>query len=203
MRPQAGRAISGLLLASTCWLSAWGQDDRFWSRHVQDLVRLCESLGHSLSPELAAALANAAGQGPGPVEPLLDRHCLALVHINPESRVKVARGPAQAVLEVGRPACYLVRVDNEAGVTQPLAVTGPQIRLSDADQPLRGAWLQALVRHPSGRLSGQRVEYVILRLVADQAGKREATLIFDVGQGTQDLGFRAEVPILFTIRPRP
>ena len=50
-------------------------------------------------------------------------------------------------------------------------------------------------------LSGQPVEYVLLRLTARQAGKREATLMFDVGQGTQDLGFRNEVPILFTVRP--
>jgi hypothetical protein len=42
---------------------------------------------------------------------------------------------------------------------------------------------------------------VILRLRSSEAGKREATLQFDVGQGTQDLGFRAEVPILFTVRP--
>jgi hypothetical protein len=33
-----------------------------------------------------------------------------------------------------------------------------------------------------------------------QSGKREATFQFDVGQGTQDLGFRAEVPILFAIQ---
>jgi hypothetical protein len=40
-----------------------------------------------------------------------------------------------------------------------------------------------------------------VRLAAHEAGKREATLKFDVGQGTQDLGFRAEVPVLFTVRP--
>jgi hypothetical protein len=37
-------------------------------------------------------------------------------------------------------------------------------------------------------------------LTALEAGKREATLNFDVGQGTQDLGFRAEVPILFHVK---
>src|SRR5262249_51702278 len=36
---------------------------------------------------------------------------------------------------------------------------------------------------------------------SSEAGKREVVLGFDVGQGTQDLGFRAEVPILFTILP--
>ena len=38
-------------------------------------------------------------------------------------------------------------------------------------------------------------------LIHNVAGKREATVGFDIGQGTQDLGFRAEVPILFTVRP--
>jgi hypothetical protein len=51
------------------------------------------------------------------------------------------------------------------------------------------------------KLSGLKLEYVVLRLQTDEVGKREATLRFDVGQGTQDLGFRGEVPVLFTVRP--
>jgi hypothetical protein len=42
----------------------------------------------------------------------------------------------------------------------------------------------------------------VLRLTAREGGKREATFRFDVGQGTQDLGFRGEVPVLFTVRAR-
>jgi hypothetical protein len=34
-----------------------------------------------------------------------------------------------------------------------------------------------------------------------ETGKREATLSFDIGQGTQDLGFRSEVSLLFNIVP--
>src|SRR5690606_37536498 len=34
-----------------------------------------------------------------------------------------------------------------------------------------------------------------------EAGKREATVSFDIGQGTQDLGFRAEAPVLFEVKP--
>lgn len=45
------------------------------------------------------------------------------------------------------------------------------------------------------------MEYRILQLYSKDAGKREAKLIFDVGQGTQDLGFRSEVDILFTAAP--
>ena len=46
-------------------------------------------------------------------------------------------------------------------------------------------------------LNGAPVEYVLLTLTPKEAGLREATLSFDVGQGTQDLGFRGELPVLF------
>ena len=54
----------------------------------------------------------------------------------------------------------------------------------------------------TANLSGLKVEYAIALIYSGDAGKREATLGFDVGQGTQDLGFRAEVPVLFTIRDK-
>jgi hypothetical protein len=50
-------------------------------------------------------------------------------------------------------------------------------------------------------LSGLLLEYRILQLYSRDAGSREATLAFNVGQGTQDLGFRNEVPLLFTCLP--
>jgi hypothetical protein len=134
---------------------------------------------------------------------LLDPHCLIRIAINPESRVKVARGPARAELVRGESAYLLVKIHNEAGVTQALKVKGPQLIAKGKED--RDRWLEAVVYGgpPLGKtLSGQPVEYVLLRLVARQAGKREATLAFDVGQGTQDLGFRNEVPILFTVRAR-
>src|SRR5262249_47777127 len=122
------------------------------------------------------------------------------VTINPESRVKVARGPAAAELPFNRAAVVLIKVHNEAGVTQALKVAGPQLR--SRDQTGKGRWLEAAVvtTKPFARtLSGQAVEYVAVRRAAHEAGRREATLKCDVGQGTQDLGFRAEVPILFKI----
>jgi hypothetical protein len=136
------------------------------------------------------------------VQKLLDPLCLVGVSINPESRVKAARGEAPAELREGREAVVLIKVVNEGGVTQPLTVTGPQVRSKGGEG--EGQWLEAAVfaGPPLGKtLSGSRLEYVPLRLTPHEAGKREATLKFDVGQGTQDLGFRAEVPVLFTVRP--
>jgi hypothetical protein len=135
------------------------------------------------------------------LQKVLDPQCLVAVSINPESRVKAARGPASAELRRGRERVVLVKVVNEAGSTPALKVTGPQLR-SGGDAGL-GQWLEArvLTDPPLGKtLTGGRLEYLPLVLVAHEAGKREATLKFDVGQGTQDLGFRAEVPVLFTVR---
>jgi hypothetical protein len=135
------------------------------------------------------------------IQKLLDPHCLVAVTINPESRVKAARGAAEAALWRDRDVYFLVKVHNEAGVTHALTAGGPQLRTRD--QPAAGRWLEGTVHGApplAKTLSGERVEYVLLRLKAHETGKREATLAFDVGQGTQDLGFRAEVPILFTVR---
>src|SRR5207248_2890128 len=49
--------------------------------------------------------------------------------------------------------------------------------------------------------SGLAVEYALALIYSGESGRREATLGVHVGQGTQDLGFRGETPILFDIRP--
>jgi hypothetical protein len=63
-------------------------------------------------------------------------------------------------------------------------------------------WVKVAIvnKKPFARgLTGKRLEYRVMMLTPQQSGKREATLTFDVGQGTQDLGFRSEVPILFNV----
>ena len=135
------------------------------------------------------------------VQRIFDPYCLVGVSINPESRVKAARGPWEAKLVRGQELFILVKVQNEAGVTQGLKVAGEQLRT--ANETGKARWLEASIhvgKPLEDRLTGQRLEYVVLRLKAHEAGKREAVLKFDVGQGTQDLGFRAEVPILFNVK---
>ncbi|MBC7819268.1 MAG: CehA/McbA family metallohydrolase, partial [Planctomycetaceae bacterium] len=51
------------------------------------------------------------------------------------------------------------------------------------------------------QLSGLALEYRIIQLYSREIGRREAKLGFNVGQGTQDLGFRNTVPILFNAAP--
>lgn len=178
--------------------------------HVAGVLDALEGLKAPLPDDDSKALRKLLKPQPDEDEPdvslaiqkLLDKHCLVGVTINPESRVKVARGPRAAGLRRGVPVAVLVKVQNDAGVTQPLAVGGPEVREGKDDKG-EGKWLDASVhgeRPLNKALGGHVVEYVVLRLTAREAGKREATLRFDVGQGTQDLGFRAEVPILFTVR---
>jgi hypothetical protein len=120
-----------------------------------------------------------------------EARCLLVVSINPESRVKAERGTAAAQLRRGATTLLVVKVLNDGGVTAPLRVSGPGI---DA-----GGWLDAGFAGKT-RLSGGPVDYLFLRLTPREAGRREATFRFDVGQGTQDLGFRAEVPVLFRVQ---
>jgi hypothetical protein len=46
-----------------------------------------------------------------------------------------------------------------------------------------------------------KIEYALALIYCSESGAREATLSFDVGEGTQDLGFRSEIPVLFNVRP--
>lgn len=155
------------------------------------------------------------------LQKILDRHCLAQVRINPEGRVSVAAGPVPKQLIQQGWRTFLVKVHNEAGVTAELKVGSPQSgptyqqgkhpreRPMTVDklvtaQESEGRFLDidAQQSQPlTAKLSGLAVEYRLVQLFSRDKGSREATLIFDVGQGTQDLGFRNETPILFKCLP--
>ena len=51
------------------------------------------------------------------------------------------------------------------------------------------------------RLSGLSVEYRILAIYSHDSGQRSAKISFNVGQGTQDIGFRNELVLTFNILP--
>ena len=51
------------------------------------------------------------------------------------------------------------------------------------------------------RLSGLAIEYQILEVYSRDAGARAAKIGFNVGQGTQDIGFRNDVAIVFNAVP--
>lgn len=175
---------------------------------------LGEPLTDAQQEQLAAALKEMDEDKAGDaIQAIFDPLCIAGVNINPESRVKVARGAAEATLNEQGWRVFLIKVHNAAGVTAPLGVqspnaapvyarssnaAAPELRVKPEDVPNRWMDIQSFNSQPLNKdLSGLDLEYRILQVYSRDRGKREATLKFDVGQGTQDLGFRNELAILF------
>jgi hypothetical protein len=153
------------------------------------------------------------------IQQILDPLCLAIVNINPEARVKVIRGPSPARLMQGGWTTFLVKVINEAGSTAELHATSPnaesplhpgsgdpKVRKEDVIPPgisqSRFLEIQVYRNRPMlSHLSGLKLEYAIVQLYSKDAGQREAEIGFNIGQGTQDIGFRNSIPILFNSIP--
>jgi hypothetical protein len=151
------------------------------------------------------------------IERVLDRHALLLVHINPESRVKVEQGAVTPELVEGGTRLFLVKVVNEAGVTAPLKVESPnsgrvyrtstfapEPKMTLTPQDVRERWADMAIydRQPMRpRLSGLALEYLVLQVYSRDRGQRSAEISVNVGQGTQDVGFRNDVLVVFTAQP--
>ena len=171
-----------------------------------DAQRINAAMGR---PDEAAAVAE--------LEHILDQYALAIVTINAESRVKVEVGSAKPELEQEGTRLFLVKVVNGAGVTAKLQVQSensgtvyvqsdrsadPAMKLTTEDLKQRWADISLYDKNPfSERLSGLGLEYRILSIYSRDAGERSAKLSFNVGQGTQDIGFRNEAMVLFKILP--
>lgn len=161
------------------------------------------------------------------IQAVLDGRCLCLVNINPEMRVKVAPGAAKPELVEQGWRQFLVKVVNESGTTAALRAVSPNAVSVYSDEgggPKRSAsdqfyrekgqnlaltdnaqlWLdlQTYDSQPLGKsLSGLPLEYRIVQVYSRDAGRREAKISFNVGQGTQDIGYRNDVDMLFTCLP--
>lgn len=174
----------------------------------EDKIRITALQNRPLTQEIVKHIQN-----------ILDPYCLALININPESRVKVLRGPAKAKLIQNGWVSYLVKVNNEAGVTAQLQVQSPNAAtplyapsfdhrvdekkiLTAGQVANRFLEIQLYRNRPMlPNLSGLKLEYAILQIYSKDAGQREVEIGFNVGQGTQDIGFRNSVNILFSISP--
>lgn len=193
--------------------------------NVARVTEAFEFLGTPLPAELVTQL-NTAGQArdAAKLQELLDPRAVFVVTINPEVRVKVQRGPGKALIQQAGFTPLLVKVINQSTIAKPLNIKSPQ-----AGPVYAGAAVFILQRQAqtelndnenrSGRtdrflnvemfqappmtrnLSGLEAEYAIALVASSEAGKREATIEFDVGQGTQDIGFRGELPVLFDVSP--
>ena len=186
------------------------------------LVEALDYVGAPLSDEHRAAIDTAVAStdhvaGTRAIQEALDPYCLLGVNISPESRVKVAEGPTRKELVEHGWRSFLVKVHNEAGATaRPVAEspnaaqlyrrsTGsaePAVTVPPADVHNRFLELDLYGKRPlKETLSGLSLEYRLLQLYTNASGKREAVLGFNIGQGTQDIGFRNEVAVLFDCLP--
>lgn len=182
------------------------------------LAYLGQPLAQSDREAINQAMANhEEGTAIAQLQQILDKYALAIVDINPESRVKVEPGPAKPELVEAGTRIFLVKVINKAGVTARLQAESvnalpvyvrsdsspePPKKIAPADVRDRWMTLEMYDKNPMrGRLSGLPLEYQILQIYSRDKGQRSATISFDVGQGTQDVGFRNEMTTYFTALP--
>jgi hypothetical protein len=193
--------------------------------NIERLVEALAYLGAPLPAELRRDLLQAGqARDARTLQQRLDPRVLLAVHINPEARVKVSRGSAPAVLQQAGYTPVIVKIVNESGGSQRLGIGSPQagpvyagmarlsaqrmqqehLRQNENTEKRTDRFLDLeMFNAPpmTPNLSGLEVEYAIALIYSSEAGRREATLTFDVGQGTQDLGFRGEAPVLFDSMP--
>jgi hypothetical protein len=189
---------------------------------TERLVEALEFIGAPLSRDDQEALKKAmklsdSADAVAAIQKVLDPHCVAGVTINAESRVSVIDGPVKKELIQQGWRTFLVKVHNEAGITAELKIESPNVapiykRSSGSPDPkldvkptdVPGRWMDAVLftsQPLKAPLSGLALEYRVLQLYSRDVGRREANIGFNVGQGTQDLGFRNTVPILFNCLP--
>lgn len=153
------------------------------------------------------------------VQEILDPFCLAIIEINPESRVKVSQGSALPILMQDGWTTFLLKINNQANITAILEAESPNalpVLYGSTNAPraleknlltsvqLENRFLEVHMyrdRPMKANLSGLSLEYAIIQIFSREQGKREAKIGFNVGQGTQDIGFRNTIDILFDIKP--
>jgi len=136
------------------------------------------------------------------IDSVLAAYTVLTVQINPEARVKLERGGVKVALRVGANRLYLVKIINEAGVTAPLRIAASDPAVLAPTKPTgQNSWLTVRLKGlaPDSErlmLNGSATEYGILELGCRERGTRVIGLSADIGQGTQDIGFRGETTLL-------
>lgn len=201
-------------------------EDVEWQPLSAQVRRVVEALNYQGAPlapadqqQLDKLLAAPDKEASEKLQAILDPYCLFFVNINPESRVKVAQGPARAALAEDGWRTFLVKVQNESGVTAELRALSPhaqslfsgggysnpsdkQFKNRELSNEERWMDLQMFNSQPLKKdLSGLALEYRLIHIYSRDPGKREAKFMFNVGQGSQDIGFRNETDVLFSCEP--
>jgi hypothetical protein len=223
LRTLAQCAVLALPLGRARLLASAGEVDvQPLLAHTRRLVEAMRYLGEPFPDADVTALTAAADSGAEPaivaaIARLLDGRCLADIRINPEGRISVTRGPADARLVEQGWRVFLVKVRNESGATGRLAVESPQARpvyrpatgnamapVSVGPADILDRWLALEMfddKPMEPQLSGLELEYRIVALYSRDRGRREAQIGALAGTGSDDIGFRNRVAITFRIDP--
>ncbi|MBC7868392.1 MAG: hypothetical protein H7X88_12725, partial [Gloeobacteraceae cyanobacterium ES-bin-316] len=129
------------------------------------------------------------------IETVLTKYVLFSVVVNPESRVAVTPGMAKAILLQHGWATFLIKVENQAGITAKLEVLSEQAKRNyDGGEKIYGfgnkdngktvtrkdiadRWMDMSLYTKApmqNTLSGLQTEYFIIQLYSWDAGKRAA-----------------------------
>ncbi len=164
------------------------------------LANVLRQMGNT--PEIEAALkALAACDSLRSLQKALSPLTLLTASVNPESRVKISSRSDRIELLQGRPQRFLIQLENIAGTTAPLGLTAIDIA---SDPPQAADWCDIRVidsPFSSVHCTGAENEFKVIEILVRESGLREVRLVADVGQGTQDLGFRATADLLLDAKP--
>lgn len=221
-RPKHLCALAALIVGAVSFPARAAVPLQPFALQVRQLETALDYLGQPLPPSDRDAINNAIGQpdeehAVSAIERVLDKYVLCRVEINAESRVKVEDGPAKPELVEAGTRIFLVKVINLAHVTAALSVESPnsgdvyipskndpepKLALTPSDAKQRWAEISLFLKPPMNkRLTGLETEYQILEIYSRDQGQRAAKISFNVGQGSQDIGFRNDTVIYFNALP--
>ncbi|MSU36797.1 MAG: hypothetical protein EXS36_17205 [Pedosphaera sp.] len=177
-----------------------GKDAAAASEAIQKILDLYCLVGVNINPESRVKVV----QGPAKVELVEQGWRQFLVKVHNEAGMTAELRPVSPNAESVHDSPSK-RTKSDEFFRKP--TTNPFWKDHGDRSPLKPAselWLDAELfnRQPmKKKLSGLTLEYAIIELYSRDAGKREAKLSFNVGQGTLDLGFRNDVAIVFNCLP--
>ncbi|GEM_PF-863897 len=138
------------------------------------------------------------------IQRVLDGHCLIALSISTEAEVKATPGPAMPFLATGRWGVFLIKVDNLGRQPVPLRIDSGNLVIATENNS-DDRWLEWQI-WPEPVLSGNRVDYFVLRLRGNVRGKRDAEFAFSTTirplQQPGPLSYN-RMAVLFSLVPEP
>ena len=97
------------------------------SQNVRRVIDALELLGRPLASSILSDLQPALkAEDSDRMQAILDQHVLCTVAVNPESRAKVERGPAAAVVQQAGYTPFLIKILNQGAIKSGLRLNSPQ-----------------------------------------------------------------------------